>query len=78
MEVVKSASSSNENNSFSKQVKSIVVSKAQDVESKDDPSDIHKMDELGEPVYPTGVKRLTILLSLAIATFLVALVGFPS
>jgi hypothetical protein len=76
MDIVKSTSSSNENNSSLTQVKSIVVAPAKDVDIQDEPSDIQLMDEPDEPVYPTGAKRLTILLSLAIATFLVALVGF--
>jgi hypothetical protein len=55
------------------QVKSVVVSPAQEVDGQDDPSDVQRTNE---PIYPTGAKRLTILLSLAVATFLVALVGF--
>ena len=55
------------------QVKSIVVSLAREVDSQDGPSDVQRTDE---PIYPTGAKRLTILLSLAVATFLVALVSF--
>ena len=74
MDVAQSAlSHSNEKTSSVAQVKSIVVSPAQDVDSQDGPNDVQPMDE---PAYPTGAKRLTILLSLAVATFLVALVGF--
>ena len=74
MEVAESASShSNETGSSMAQVKSIVVSLAREVDSQDGPSDVQRTDE---PIYPTGAKRLTILLSLAVATFLVALVSF--
>jgi hypothetical protein len=54
-------------------VKSIVVSPAREVDGQDGPGDVQRTDE---PIYPTGAKRLTILLSLAVATFLVALVSF--
>ena len=74
MEVAESASSqSNETDSSVAQMKSIMVSPAREVDSQDGQSDVQRTDE---PIYPTGVKRLTILLSLAIATFLVALVSF--
>ena len=74
MEVAESASShSIETDSSMAQVKSIVVSPAREVDSQDGPSDVQRM---AEPIYPTGAKRLTILLSLAVATFLVALVSF--
>jgi hypothetical protein len=70
MEVAKSASShSNEKGSSVAQV----VSPAREVDSRDGPNDVQRTDE---PIYPTGAKRLTILLSLAVATFLVALVSF--
>jgi hypothetical protein len=73
MERTESASShSSEKDSSTAQVESIVVLLAPEVDSQDGPSDAQRMDE---PMYPTGVKRLTILLSLAIATFLVALVS---
>lgn len=67
MEVAKSASPhSNEKGAQ-------VVSPAREVDSRDGPDDVQRTDE---PIYPTGAKRLTILLSLAVATFLVALVSF--